>query len=64
VSVKYLLFVLRADNQGEGGILALVALVRSKTVAHGRGTLIAVGLFGAALWRRHDYPGNLRTQRR
>jgi KUP system potassium uptake protein len=49
VSVKYLLFVLRADNQGEGGILALVALVRSKTAARGRGTLIAVGLFGAAL---------------
>ena len=35
VSVKYLLFVLRADNQGEGGILALVALVRSKTAVHG-----------------------------
>src|SRR2546425_4471820 len=31
VSIKYLLFVMRADNQGEGGILALVALVRSKT---------------------------------
>ena len=28
VSIKYLLFVMRADNQGEGGILALVALVR------------------------------------
>lgn len=49
VSVKYLLFVLRADNQGEGGILALVALVRSKIGAPARGTLIAVGLFGAAL---------------
>ena len=30
VSVKYVLFVMRADNGGEGGILALVALVRSK----------------------------------
>jgi KUP system potassium uptake protein len=51
VSVKYLLFVLRADNQGEGGILALVALVRSRTGAGaaGRGSLIALGLFGAAL---------------
>ena len=49
VSVKYLLFVMRADNQGEGGILALVALVRSKTGADAHGVLIAVGLFGAAL---------------
>jgi KUP system potassium uptake protein len=46
VSVKYVLFVMRADNAGEGGILALVALVRSKP---GSSTLIAVGLFGAAL---------------
>jgi KUP system potassium uptake protein len=46
VSVKYVLFVMRADNAGEGGILALVALVRSKP---GSGTLIAIGLFGAAL---------------
>jgi KUP system potassium uptake protein len=46
VSVKYVLFVMRADNAGEGGILALVALVRSRT---GSGALIAIGLFGAAL---------------
>ena len=44
VSIKYLLFVMRADNAGEGGILALVALVRQRA-----GALIAVGLFGAAL---------------
>ena len=31
VSVKYVLFVMRADNEGEGGILALVALVRGRT---------------------------------
>src|SRR5688572_22453349 len=30
VSVKYLLFVMRADNQGEGGILALLALIPEK----------------------------------
>jgi KUP system potassium uptake protein len=46
VSVKYVLFVMRADNAGEGGILALVALVRSRP---GSGTLIATGLFGSAL---------------
>jgi KUP system potassium uptake protein len=46
VSVKYVLFVMRANNAGEGGILALVALVRSRP---GSGTLIATGLFGSAL---------------
>jgi KUP system potassium uptake protein len=48
ISVKYLGFVLRADNRGEGGILALSALV-----SRGRGpgaarALTVVGLFGAA----------------
>ena len=52
VTFKYLSVVMRADNRGEGGILALLALVRP----HGEGRpegayrwLIAVGLFGAAL---------------
>ncbi|WP_319796432.1 potassium transporter Kup [Acidisoma cellulosilyticum] len=52
VSVKYCVFVMRADNSGEGGILALMSLVtkrvggeRSKTTA----ALVAMGLFGAAL---------------
>lgn len=51
ITVKYLVFVMRADNQGEGGILALTAQVtpddrlRSRT----RFALIAVGLFGTAL---------------
>jgi len=49
VSIKYLLFVMRADNQGEGGILALVALVRSKVGEQAHAVLIAIGLFGAAL---------------
>jgi KUP system potassium uptake protein len=51
VSVKYCLFVMRADNHGEGGILALMSLVTSRT-SHGRwsaGTLVIMGLFGAAL---------------
>lgn len=51
ISVKYLGFVLRADNRGEGGILALTALctpmgVRSRG---GRRWLIMLGLFGTAL---------------
>jgi KUP system potassium uptake protein len=50
VSLKYVSYVLRADNKGEGGILALMAL----TSASLRGTrsfsvLIALGIFGAAL---------------
>jgi len=51
VSVKYLVFVMRADNRGEGGILALMALVvPSRAPAQGRSWRLAVlGLFGAAL---------------
>ena len=49
VSVKYVLFLMRADNQGEGGVLALTALARR---ALGRRSLIALGLgaAGAALF--------------
>ena len=50
VTIKYLVFVLRADNDGEGGILALTSLIMTKTGASkGRLALIAVGLFGTAL---------------
>ena len=51
ISIKYLLFVMRADNDGEGGILALLALVSRQPAQERRGrpTLIALGLFGAAL---------------
>jgi KUP system potassium uptake protein len=48
ISVKYLIFVMRADNRGEGGILALMSLVRPRA-SRRRGLLIALGLFGAAL---------------
>ncbi|HXE57894.1 MAG TPA: potassium transporter Kup [Gemmatimonadales bacterium] len=50
VSFKYLVYVLRADNQGEGGILALLALTRPQERKPGsRLALVALGLFGAAL---------------
>ena len=51
ISIKYLVFVMRADNGGEGGILALIALVSRQTDAsrRSRAALIGVGLFGAAL---------------
>ena len=48
VSVKYCVFVMRADNHGEGGILALMALVTGKA-RRVSGWLIIAGLFGAAL---------------
>jgi KUP system potassium uptake protein len=47
ISVKYLILILRADNRGEGGILALATLV-SDVVRRGK-FLFLLGLFGAAL---------------
>ncbi len=47
ISVKYIAVVLRADNQGEGGILALTALIPG--AGERRGLLILAGIFGAAL---------------
>lgn len=51
ISIKYLMFVMRADNRGEGGILALMALVRPERGPRqtGRWLLVPIGLFGAAL---------------
>jgi KUP system potassium uptake protein len=47
VTVKYVSFAMRVDNDGEGGILALLALLGAKR--RHRPFLIAIGLFGAAL---------------
>ena len=50
VTVKYLLFVMRADNQGEGGILALLALALPEAGKNStRNLLLVVGVAGAAL---------------
>ncbi len=48
ISLKYLVLILRADNHGEGGILALMELV-VPSKGRSRTAVIAVGLFGAAL---------------
>ena len=48
VTLKYLVYVLRADNQGEGGILALMALA-TRTRRRRQVILIVLGLFGGAL---------------
>ena len=51
ISIKYLGFVLMADNRGEGGIMALTALVvpRGGEAQGARSVLVLAGLFGAAL---------------
>lgn len=53
VAIKYLVYIMRADNRGEGGILALLALIlqeeRRRTDSKRRMLLVGLGLFGAAL---------------
>jgi KUP system potassium uptake protein len=53
VSIKYIAFIMRADNNGEGGILALLALIRDgrtrDNMPRNIAVLVSLGLFGAAL---------------
>src|SRR5258708_3422439 len=53
VTIKYLMFILRADNHGEGGILALLALVPKKVATKGKvagpGFIVLLVIFGAGL---------------
>ena len=49
VTVKYVLFIMRADNNGEGGVLALMALAERAHGGHS-GFVLAAGLFGASLF--------------
>jgi KUP system potassium uptake protein len=53
VTVTYVLLAMRADNDGEGGIMALITLLRRWSAPRGRraaAVLAALGLFGAALF--------------
>jgi hypothetical protein len=52
VSVKYLTFIMRADNHGEGGIMALIALIQGVALKGrvAKAALVALGIFGAALF--------------
>ncbi|MCW3030396.1 MAG: potassium transporter [Solirubrobacterales bacterium] len=52
VSVKYVTFIMRADNDGEGGIIALTALVQRARVksATAKLTLVTLGILGASLF--------------
>ena len=51
VTLKYHVYVIRFDNRGEGGILALLGLIGMTRPRHGavKGALVALGVFGAAL---------------
>jgi len=52
VTIKYHIVIIRADNKGEGGVLALMALVNGSRVARGlspRRVMIILGIFGSAL---------------
>jgi KUP system potassium uptake protein len=52
VTIKYHLVIIRADNKGEGGVLALMALVNGSRVARGlspRRLMIVLAIFGSAL---------------
>ncbi len=53
ITLKYLIFILKADNNGEGGILALTSLINSMDVKffgflHAKKVLLLLGVFGAA----------------
>ena len=49
VSIKYAGFIMRAHNRGDGGIMALAALLQRNRVAHGA-LFVTLGIFGAALF--------------
>jgi KUP system potassium uptake protein len=52
VSLKYVVLIMRADNRGEGGIMALIALAAKavKEQPQWRGPLLMIGVFGASLF--------------
>src|SRR5262249_45700389 len=51
ISIKYAVLIMRADNHGEGGILALLALISPRRAKHSRrrAVMVVVGLVGATL---------------
>ena len=50
VTLKYVLLILRADNHGEGGIMALVALIQASVKSRRKTVFVLVGILGASLF--------------
>jgi KUP system potassium uptake protein len=50
VTLKYVLLILRVDNHGEGGIMALVALIERSVASHRKAALVMIGVLGASLF--------------
>jgi len=53
ITVKYVTFVMQADNEGEGGIMALIALIQrlsGKSGLAAKAALVTLGIFGASLF--------------
>ena len=66
VTIKYVIFIMRADNKGEGGIMALMALVVHAQPDARRARilmLLGLGRRRAVLWRRNDHAGGFRAVR-
>jgi KUP system potassium uptake protein len=49
VSLKFIGFIMRADNEGEGGIMALVSLIKGRVIKH-KSFFITLGIIGVALF--------------
>jgi len=66
ISIKYALLIMRADNHGEGGILALLALIspRRARQSRRRAVMVVIGLLGATLlWRWRNHAGDFGSER-
>jgi KUP system potassium uptake protein len=50
VSIKYVAFIMRADNRGEGGIMALMALALRQVEGRSKAAIVFAGIVGAALF--------------
>jgi KUP system potassium uptake protein len=65
VTLKYVVFLMRADNKGEGGTLALMALAQRALGGKRTVPVFFLGVIGrgAFLWRRHHHSRRLRRGR-
>src|SRR5580700_3889941 len=64
VTLKYAILILRADNHGEGGIVALLALLDARHAPGGQLARLAADRRRIAVWRRCYHTGDFGSQRR